>query len=274
MSQKPIAVIKVGGDMLLSNNDRTGFASNVHDLVQAGWSCVILHGGGPQLNALQEAVGLNPTKIEGRRVTGKADLNVVKQALCGEVNVDLVASLIANGVNAFGCHGASGKLIQATKRPPMIFVGHGEVDMGEVGDVTAVNGSLLNALLESNLVPVIASLGVSDGGRIFNINADTTVSAIAAELGADLLILSTMVGGIFEDIKRPDSRISEVTPTTAKRLIDEKIITDGMIPKVNEALALLEQGVGTIAIANAAQKGGFLALSKGDDSFGTRLTKD
>ncbi len=271
MSRKPIAVIKVGGDMLLNHDDRTGFASNLRDLVQAGWSCVVLHGGGPQLNALQESVGLKPTKIEGRRVTEKADLNVVKQALCGEVNVDLVASLIANGINAFGCHGASGKLIQATKRPPMTFAGHGEVDMGEVGDVTAVNGTLLNTLLEVELVPVIASLGVSDGGRIFNINADTTVSAVAAELDADLLILSTMVGGIFEDIKRPESRISEVTPASAKQLIKEQIITDGMIPKVNEALALLEQGVGTIAIANASQKGGFLALSEGDDSFGTRL---
>ena len=100
------------------------------------------------------------------------------------------------------------------------------------------------------------------------------MSAIAAELGADLLILSTMVGGIFEDIKRPESRISEVTPASAKQLIQEQIITDGMIPKVNEALALLEQGVGTIAIANASQKGGFLALSEGDNSFGTRLIQD
>lgn len=260
--------------MLLNSDDRNGFASNVVDLVHAGWSCVILHGGGPQLNALQETVGLNPTKIEGRRVTSNADLNVVKQALCGEVNVDLVASLIANGINAFGCHGASGKLIQATKRPPMTFAGYGEVDMGEVGDVAAINGTLLNILLDAELVPVVASLGVSDDGRVFNINADTTVAAIAAELGADLLILSTMIGGIFEDIKQAESRISEVSPASAKQLIQEQIITDGMIPKVKEALSLLEQGVGTIAIANASQKGGFLALSKGDNSFGTRLIKD
>ena len=95
MNNKPIAVIKVGGDMLLNAADRAGFTANLKDLVDAGWHCVVVHGGGPQLNALQEVHGLKPTKIDGRRVTGPDDLLVVKQALCGEVNVDLVASLLA-----------------------------------------------------------------------------------------------------------------------------------------------------------------------------------
>jgi acetylglutamate kinase len=99
---KPVAVIKVGGDMLLNQADRDGFASNLKDLTNAGWNCVVLHGGGPQLNTLQQLYGLVPTKIDGRRVTREADLLVVKQALCGEVNVDLVASLVAANVNAFG----------------------------------------------------------------------------------------------------------------------------------------------------------------------------
>lgn len=274
VSTKPIAVIKVGGDMLLNENDRSGFGANVKDLLDAGWHCVVLHGGGPQLNALQSVHGLRPTKIEGRRVTGESDLLVVKQALCGEVNVDLVASLIGSGVNAFGCHGASGLLIEAEKRPPMKFANRGLVDMGEVGDVVTVNIELLNGLLAMNLVPVIASLGVSANGRVFNINADTTVSAIASALNADLLILSTMVGGIFKDINDSNSRIPEVTPSSAAALISSGVITDGMIPKVQEALSLLSQGVGSIAIANAASKGSFLAISKGDNSIGTRLLSD
>lgn len=271
MNTKPIAVIKVGGDMLLNDVDRQGFASNLKDLVDAGWSCVVLHGGGPQLNELQELHGLVPTKIDGRRITGGDDLRVVKQALCGEVNVDLVASLIGAGVNAFGCHGASGLLIEASKRPPMEFIGRGLVDMGQVGDVTAINVDLLNGLLLMDLVPVVASLGVNRGGQVFNINADTTVAAIASALGADLLILSTMVGGIFKDIRDQKSRISEVTSQLAAELISSGVITDGMIPKVQEALALLDLGVGSIVIANAAQKGGFLAIAKGEDSIGTRL---
>jgi acetylglutamate kinase len=272
--KKPIAVIKVGGDMLLNPSDRAGFASNVKDLSDAGWSCVVLHGGGPQLNKLQALHGLVPTKIEGRRITGEADLLVVKQALCGEVNVDLVASLLAQGVNAFGCHGASGGLIRASRRPPMQFDGHGSVDMGEVGDVEKINLELLDGLLKMNLVPVVASLGVDQNGRVFNINADTTVAAIASALKADVLILSTMIGGIYKDISDKQSRLSKVTPSSASELISSGIISDGMIPKVQESLALLSQGVGSIVITNAAEKGGFLAISEGDNSIGTRLIRD
>ncbi len=270
---KPVAVIKVGGDMVLTKKDRRGLARNVKDLFDAGWHCVLLHGGGPQLNALQKLHGLVPNKVDGRRITSEADLVVVKQALCGEVNVDLVSSLLANGLPAFGCHGASGALIEAQKRPPMDLATRGLVDFGEVGDVVSINRPVLETLLNANLIPVIASLGVSKAGRIFNINADTTVAAIASALQADLLILSTGVGGIFEDINDSDSRIAVVTPKSARVLIEQGVITDGMIPKVQEALALLDQGVRKIAIANAAQNGGFLDIASGKGEFGTRLIR-
>ena len=273
-SNKPIAVIKVGGDMLLNSDDRLGFALNVKDLVDAGWSCVVLHGGGPQLNILQELYGLVPTKIDGRRITGEADLQVVKQALCGEVNVDLVSALIGQNLAAFGCHGASGRLIQAEKRPPINMGEHGVIDFGEVGDVVGINIQLIHALLNAEQVPVIASLGVNKEGRVFNINADNTVAAIAKALSADLLILSTKIGGIFKDINNSESRIPIVTPALVKVLIDEKIITDGMIPKVQESLDLLNNGVKSIVIANASIKGGFLTLANGNDHFGTRLMND
>lgn len=260
--------------MLLNVTDREGFASNLNDLVVAGWNCVVLHGGGPQLNELQRVHGLVPAKVDGRRVTDENSLKVVKQALCGEVNVDLVSSLIRFGVNAFGCHGASGMLIQAKKRPPMMFPQHGLVDMGEVGDVTNVNTPLLNNLLSMDVVPVIASLGISHEGDVYNINADTTATAIANAVSADLLILSTKVGGIFEDINDKDTRIPIITPDSASELISDGVITDGMIPKVQEAISLLKTGIALIAIVNAATKGGFLAISNGDKRFGTRLMSE
>ncbi|MFT5572658.1 MAG: acetylglutamate kinase [Cryomorphaceae bacterium] len=272
-NSKPIAVVKVGGDMLLKAADREGLAANLKDLVNAGWQCVVLHGGGPQLNSLQALYGLKPNKIAGRRITSQADIKVVKQALCGEVNVDLVAALIAQGLPAFGCHGASGQLIQAQKRPPIKLSGHGAelVDFGEVGDITGINTSLLHSLLEAGQIPVIASLGINQDGRVFNINADTTVAAIALALKADLLILSTMVGGIFADIKDPSSRYAEVSPQLARKLINDGIITDGMIPKVEEALGLLSNGVAAIAICNASQKGGFVDIANHKGTVGTRL---
>jgi acetylglutamate kinase len=273
VKSKPIAVIKVGGDMLLDVADREGLAANLKDLVSAGWQCVVLHGGGPQLNALQALHGLVPNKKAGRRITSQADLKVVKQALCGEVNVDLVAALIAQGLAAFGCHGASGQLIQAQKRPPIKLSGQGDelVDFGEVGDVTGINTSLIHSLLQAGQVPIVASLGINQQGRVFNINADTTVAAIAQALKADLLILSTMVGGVFADIKDPSSRYPEVSPDLAKKLINDGIITDGMIPKVEEALGLLNKGVGSIAICNASQKGGFVDIANNKGTVGTRL---
>jgi len=273
-NRKPVAVVKVGGDMVLDKNDRRGLANNVKDLIAADWQCVILHGGGPQLNRLQKLHGLVPNKIDGRRITAEADLLVVKQALCGEVNVDLVSALLAAGLPAFGCHGASGTLIEAEKRPPVDFATHGVIDFGEVGDVVSINVSALECLLKADFIPVIASLGTNKGGRIFNINADTTVAAIASALNADLLILSTKVGGIFRRLDDPDSRIATVTPNSAEALIDQGVITDGMIPKVQEALALLDRGVASIAIANASQVGGFLDIANGDGRIGTRLIAD
>jgi len=158
VNRAPLAVVKVGGDMLLEGEQRTALAQNVKDLVAAGWRCIVLHGGGPQLNTLQKLHGLVPNKVAGRRITGLDDLLVVKQALCGEVNVDLVSALLSVGVAAFGCHGASGLLIEAEKRPPMDLASYGLVDFGEVGDVVGINLALLDALLDAEQVPVIASL--------------------------------------------------------------------------------------------------------------------
>ena len=204
-NKKPkTAVIKVGGDVLLDNVEREGLADNVAALISQGWQVVLLHGGGPQTNRLQEKHGLVANKVGGRRITSEADLLVVKQAIAGEVNVELTSALQRAGVNAFGCHGASGQLIQAVKRPPRVMSGAGDkpIDFGEVGDVTQVNGTLISGLLNLGVTPVIATLGVSDKGRIFNINADTTVVQIARVLKADLLLLTTQVGAVFEDLNK------------------------------------------------------------------------
>ncbi len=136
-ADKPLAVVKIGGDVLLDPREREGLVDNISELHQQGWDIVLLHGGGPQVNQLQETYGLKTNKISGRRVTSKEDLKVVKQAIAGEVNTDLVSLLAAAALPAFGCHGASGLIIEATKRPPIKVSGQGEqlIDFGEVGDV-------------------------------------------------------------------------------------------------------------------------------------------
>lgn len=271
---KKIAVVKVGGDMLLEESDRIAFAQNLRELNANGWSSVVLHGGGPQINSLQNAQGLSANKVDGRRITSEADLKVVKQALCGELNVDLVASLLAQNVNAFGFHGASGLALEANKRPPMMFENHGEIDLGEVGDVVKVNARLILDLLSLDLTPIIASLGVDQAGRTYNINADTTGAAVAKAVNADMLILCTKVGAIFENIKDPATRIAELSPRLAKQLIADKTIKDGMIPKVTEALSLLDRGVESIAIINADKPDNFIQMAAQSTQVGTRLIRD
>ena len=267
------AVVKVGGDVLLDAREKSGLAANVRSLIDEGWRVVLLHGGGPQTNRLQEVYGLKPNKVGGRRITGAADLLVVKQAIAGEVNVDLVSALLAAGVPAFGCHGASGRLIQAAKRPPRVVSGAGPepVDFGEVGDVTGINREILATLLDAGVTPVIATLGVGEDGRIFNINADTTVVQIAKALQADLLLLTTKIGGIFRDLDDPASRISSITPDEAETLIASGVIAGGMIPKVEEAVSLLDEGVGAIAILGAGDAGAFLSVARGTGETGTRI---
>lgn len=274
-NKNKIAVIKVGGDVLLDQQEREGLANNIADLTSENWKVVLLHGGGPQVNALQEKHGLTPNKVAGRRITSEADLVVVKQAIAGEVNVNLTTELIKAGLNAFGCHGASGKLIQATKRPPVVVTGAGSapIDFGEVGDVAKINAELLKALLDLNIIPVIATLGVSEKGRVFNINADTTVVQIAKALQADLLLLTTGVGAVFKDLKQPDSRIKQVNRAQAKELIEQGIIQGGMIPKVEEAMTLLSEGVNSIAIVSGRNSGAFLSVANGTGESGTRIVE-
>ncbi len=275
MTQTKTAVIKVGGDVLLDVQEREGLAQNIKDLHAQGWSVVLLHGGGPQVNALQEKHGLTPNKVAGRRITSESDLVVVKQAIAGEVNVNLTSELLKAGLPAFGCHGASGNLIQASKRPPVVVTGAGPkpIDFGEVGDVNTINGELLRGLLNLGVIPVIATLGVSKEGRIFNINADTTVVQIAKALQADLLLLTTGVGAVFEDLNKPETRIKQVNREQANALIAEGVIQGGMIPKVEEAMTLLSEGVGSIAIVSGRHQGAFEAVANGTGEFGTRIVE-
>lgn len=276
MSQNQlIAVIKVGGDVLLDQQEREGLAQNIADLRSHGWQVVLLHGGGPQVNDLQAKYGLIPNKVAGRRITSGEDLVVVKQAIAGEVNVNLTSELIKAGLPAFGCHGASGQLIQAEKRPPVVVTGAGPdpIDFGEVGDVTGINSELLKGLLALDVIPVIATLGVTEQGRIFNINADTTVVQIARELKANLLLLTTGVGAVFKDLKQPETRIKQVNREQAKSLIDEGVIQGGMIPKVEEAMKLLSEGVNSIAIVSGRNPGAFISVANGTGESGTRIVE-
>jgi len=268
--QGPV-LIKVGGDLLERPEDRQALAANLGSLLGAGISCVLLHGGGPQVSALQARLGLPERKVGGRRITSPEDLRAVTMALCGELNVSLCASLIAAGLPAFGMHGASGATLQATRRPPRVISSGGDapIDFGEVGDLVAVERKGLDALLAVGLMPVIATLGVSLRGELFNINADTTAVSLARAMNARCLLLVTRVGGIFRDLGDPSSRLTRLSDAEARALIQEGVIREGMIPKVEEALEVLHDPVDSISVLGVSAPDGFLRALRRPGSQGT-----
>jgi len=276
MYQSPLVVIKIGGEIVLDTRQCQGLVHNIQSLLDANWQVVMLHGGGVQITTLQNQLGRESTKIEGRRITTAGDLQIVKQVIAGEVNVDLVATLINGGINAFGFHGASAQLISATRREPMLFPSCGKhaIDLGEVGDVVSIRSSIISTLLDEGMVPVIASLGIDPHGCILNINADTTAVKLATALSADLLLFVTAIGGVYHDINDFQSRVSVLPQSLARKLTDREVIQGGMIPKITEAFNALASTVGRVAILSAASKGAFLSIANGNINYGTTLFID
>jgi len=249
------AVLKIGGDLVSEPDALAGVLGDVRALIAKGWRFVICHGGGPQASDLQGRLGLPARKVGGRRITDAATLRVMKQVLAGEVNIDLVASALAAGIDAIGISGVSGGLVQARRRPPLVVSGGGDaaIDFGHVGTVVGIRTGLLEHLWAGGLVPVINTLGVDTSASgvsapVFNINADTVSAAIAAELGADHLFALTNVPGVLRDKDDVSTRIPRLTASEARKAIADGIIVGGMIPKIEEALRNLSRGIGAVHI--------------------------
>lgn len=255
------AVLKFGGDVVADPAKLAAVLQDVAQLTQAGWHFVLCHGGGPQGSALADRLGLPTRKVGGRRVTDDATLQVMKQVLAGEVNVDVTAAALGAGLRAVGVSGVSDALVSAHKRPPIVVSGGGDapVDFGWVGEIDEIRMDLIAHLWEGGFTPVLNTLAVESSGpsrKVFNINADTVASALAAALKVDHLFLMTGVPGVLGDKDDPSTRIPKLNAADAQKAIAEGVIVGGMIPKVENALARLQDGVGAVHILGA--KGGDL----------------
>ncbi len=251
----PRAVLKIGGDLLSRPDALAEVLRDVSSLIAEGWRFVLCHGGGPQASALQARLGMPTRKVGGRRITDAPTLQVMKQVLAGEVNVDLVATALAAGIQAVGLAGVSGGLVRARRRPPIVVSGGGDapIDFGYVGDVVGIRTELIEHLWAGGWTPVLSTLGVDTDAEgsaapVFNINADTVSAAIAGALRADHLFAMTNVPGVLKDKDDPTTRIPRLTSTEAEQAITDGIIVGGMIPKIEEALRNLERGIGAIHI--------------------------
>ncbi len=240
----------------------------VAELVEVGWRFVVCHGGGPQANELGRRLGLEPIKVAGQRVTDEETLRVVCRVLAGEVSCTVVAAARAVGLRALGI---SAGLIAARRRPPVRVASEGgrTVDYGLVGDVTGVDRPTIEGLWSLGLTPVVNPIGV--GGGLYNINADTVASAIAAELGADHLFAITGVPGVLRDRDDPSSRIPRLTDVAARAAIAQGVIAGGMIPKVEEAIAALDRTRAVHILA--VEPGALRAEASAPGSRGTVLLR-
>ena len=215
--------------------DLTLFAEDVALLHSVGIKVVVVHGGGPQIGAMLQKLGIESRFVDGLRVTDAETLDVVRMVLVGKVNRDIVSALNVHGPIAVGVSGEDAALLQA--KP------HSD-EHGFVGNVHEVRTGVVDRLLAQDLVPVIATIGVDDDGQSYNINADTAAGAIADALGAGKLVYLTDIEGIRRDVGDATSLISTIGADELQSLIADGTVTEGMIPKVASCVQAVKGGVG------------------------------
>lgn len=266
-----VVVLKFGGEVIASA-ELPIIAADVAKVAEEH-GVIIVHGGGPQATKLQEQLGQKAVKVAGRRVTDEATLDVMKMVVAGKLNVDLCAALLRAGARPVGLNGASSLAVAAVRRPPRVYPGAGPdpVDLGLVGDVTGLNIPLLGLLVDHGYTPVMACLGASAEGEVFNINADTVANRAAVSLGAKSLVLISDVPGVLRDVKDKSSRIPSLTVAEGTALIESGVVKEGMIPKLEESFAAIADGVRQIHIVGRIQAGDLAKEIASPGSVGTVL---
>jgi acetylglutamate kinase len=268
-------VIKYGGHAMVDEGLKRDFANDITLLKYVGINPVVVHGGGPQINKVLDAMGITSTFIRGMRYTDDATMDVVEMVLGGKVNKDIVARINQEGGRAVGLTGKDGNLITADKmkiyhqedesKPPEI------IDPGMVGNVSKVDPHIIHTLTAQGFIPIIAPVGIGKNGETYNINADVVASEIAAALGAERLILVTDVDGVLDPEKK---LISSIGNKEIVKMIADGNIKGGMIPKVECALKALKNGVKKSHIINGKTPHAVLLELFTDSGIGTQVFVD
>jgi acetylglutamate kinase len=225
-------VVKYGGNAM---SDLELFAQDIVLMRLVGMNPVVVHGGGPQITELMSRLGKESTFVDGLRVTDAESVDIVRMALVGKVNREVVGAINRHGPYAIGLSGEDAGLVTVHQRDPRL---------GFVGDVSRINTSVLERQIAQELIPVIATLGVDEDGQAYNVNADTVAGAIAEALRAEKLVYLTNVPGLFGDLHDADSLISQITVKELAAVLNSGTLSAGMVPKIRSCVAALENGVG------------------------------
>ncbi|HIB06601.1 MAG TPA: acetylglutamate kinase [Gammaproteobacteria bacterium] len=243
-------VIKYGGNAMVDEELKRGFARDVVLMKLVGMNPVVVHGGGPQIGTLLERIGKKSEFVDGLRVTDQETIDVVEMVLGGLVNKSIVALINAQGGRAVGLSGKDGGMIQARK----LLLRQGQsgdkgevIDLGQVGEIEQINPEVVDTLDQANFIPVIAPIGAGTDGKAYNINADTVAGSLAVTLKAEKLILLTNTPGVLNS---DDQLLELLSETEAQDLIEQGVISGGMLPKVQCALEAVAGGVRTATISD------------------------
>jgi len=267
-------VIKYGGHAMVNTELKQAVMQDIILMKLVGINPIIVHGGGPEITAMLDKLAIKSSFVSGLRVTDAATMEVVEMVLVGKVNKDIVGHIQQLGGKAVGLSGKDGGLIRAVKEFSAVKGPDGQVqqvDLGLVGDVAEVNPHLVELLAQQGYIPVVAPVGMGEDGQSYNINADTMAGALAVALKADKLVLLTDVEGILRDFKDKNSLISSLSVAEVPGLIQEGIITGGMIPKVECCVKALQGGVQTTHIIDGRIPHSILLEVFTDKGIGTMV---
>lgn len=234
-------VVKIGGSLMEEADGMAALWAGLQSL-RAQAPVVIVHGGGTQMSDMADRLDHTPRRVQGRRVTTDIDLEIAKWTMSGDLNTQLVAQAAAHDLTAVGLSGADARQVQVTKRPPWDINGE-SVDFGWVGDIEAIDPSLLERLLAQDVMPIVAPLGIDGEGQLYNVNADTVASALASALKAKELLFVTGTGGVRRNADDPASHLHTCDAETFDVGVEEGWIEGGMRVKMKTALDALRDGV-------------------------------
>lgn len=266
-------VVKYGGSAMADEELKASFAQDVVLLKYVGINPVVVHGGGPQIDQILDKMGIARQFVRGMRVTDQETMDIVEMVLVGKVNKEIVGLINHHGGMAVGLSGKDGGLLLARKMNVTV-ASNGEppeiIDIGMVGEIVGINPTVINTLDENKFIPVIAPVGVGEKGETYNINADLVAGQVAEALGAEKLILLTDVEGVKD---KKGGLLSTLKVNQARKLIQEGVVGEGMIPKVECCIEALKGGVGKTHIIDGRVRHAILLEIFTKEGVGTEVVR-
>ena len=265
-------LIKYGGHAMVDDEAKSSTARDTVLLKYVGMKPLIVHGGGPEISRSMDKLGKEPKFIKGLRVTDEETMEIIEMVLVGKISTEIVSELIKHDGQAISLSGKDSSLIFAHKKP-VSKIDEEIVDLGLVGEVDCINTDLLDMFVDNNYIPVISPVGIARDGTSLNLNADTAAGEVASAVGAEKLIILTDVPGVLRDPSDPDSLIQKIRIDEVPGLIEEGVISGGMIPKIETCVQAIEKGVESCHIIDGRKKHSLLLEVFTTDGIGTMILK-